>query len=239
MNDPFATSNPTTFADTPNATSSPESASGHTHSGSPAGLTTVASGPEAAPASPSVPPAKEKERQTSATCGRSGSISSASAALTQSLVNRLKRRFGTDGSILFKLTWKVKDTPSLRSVSLLRASGRRISDSDCGSSQTLPKAAWPTPQTMDTLPPMDYERRLNHPSRPGRKVSGNLREVVTLASWPTPKTSDNKGNCYEPQEDCRRTELRKAVALAGPRPCRFTSISRFASRFATTALATR
>jgi hypothetical protein len=46
---------------------------------------------------------------------------------------------------------------------------------------------------MDTLPPMDYEKRLNHPGRPGRTVSGNLREVVTLTSWPTPKTRDNKG----------------------------------------------
>ena len=49
-----------------------------------------------------------------------------------------------------------------------------------------PLASWPTPQTMDTLPPMDYEKRLNHPGRPGRTVSGNLREVVTLASWPSP-----------------------------------------------------
>ena len=48
------------------------------------------------------------------------------------------------------------------------------------------RTSWPTPQTMDTLPPMDYERRLNHPGRPGRTVSGNLREVVTLTSWPMP-----------------------------------------------------
>ncbi len=54
---------------------------------------------------------------------------------------------------------------------------------------------WPTPQCMDTLPPMDYERRLNHPSRPGRNVSGNLREVVTLAAWPTPQ-EDNANNSY-------------------------------------------
>ena len=43
------------------------------------------------------------------------------------------------------------------------------------------QAGWPTPQTMDTLPPMDYQKRLNHPSRKGRSVSGNLREVVTIA----------------------------------------------------------
>ena len=56
-------------------------------------------------------------------------------------------------------------------------------------------AGWPTPQTMDTLPPMDYERRLNHPSRPGRKTSGNLREVVTIAGWPSPTAQDgSRGN---------------------------------------------
>jgi len=58
-------------------------------------------------------------------------------------------------------------------------------------------ASWPTPQTMDTLPPMDYEKRLNHPGRPGRTVSGNLREVVTLTSWPTPQTRDNKNGWDE------------------------------------------
>ena len=53
-------------------------------------------------------------------------------------------------------------------------------------SPSLPSVAeqisgWPTSQTMNTLPPMDYEKRLNHPSRQGRSVSGNLREVVTIA----------------------------------------------------------
>ena len=56
-----------------------------------------------------------------------------------------------------------------------------------------PLAGWPTPQGMDHLPPMEYARRLNHPSRPGRTVSGNLREVVTLAGWPTPQ-EDNANN---------------------------------------------
>jgi len=55
---------------------------------------------------------------------------------------------------------------------------------------TAKVTGWPTPQTMDTLPPMDYEKRLNHPSRPGRKTSGNLREVVTIAGWPSPTTTD-------------------------------------------------
>jgi hypothetical protein len=36
-----------------------------------------------------------------------------------------------------------------------------------------------------------------------------------LAGWTTPKTSDAKGNPYEPEPGCRRTELRKTVSLAG------------------------
>jgi hypothetical protein len=35
------------------------------------------------------------------------------------------------------------------------------------------------------------------------------------SGWPTPKTSDAKGNCYEPDQECRRTELRKTVSLSG------------------------
>jgi hypothetical protein len=49
---------------------------------------------------------------------------------------------------------------------------------------------FPTPNTMDHLPPMDKEKRLNHPSRPGRKVSGNLREEVIYRMFPTPSSSD-------------------------------------------------
>ena len=122
-------------------------------------------------ASPSAPQEKAKEQQTSATCGRSGSTSSASAALTQSLVNRLKQQLNTDGSILFNLTWKEKDTPSLRSVSLLRASGRRTFDNDCGS--------WPTPTQSDT-------------TGAGHAAQGdlNLRTMSQMASWPTPCTQD-------------------------------------------------
>ena len=61
-------------------------------------------------------------------------------------------------------------------------------------------AGWPTPQTMDTLPPMDYERRLNHPSRPGRKTSGNLREIVTIAGWPSPTAQDGSRGTIRPQD---------------------------------------
>ena len=207
----------TILKDTLNATSSPESASGVTHCDELNGQMIDLFGQVVARANHSAPQAPKKARPMIVTSGQFGLISSASADLELSLVNKLKQRLTTDGSILFNLIWKEKTTPAGRSVYRLRASGRRISDNDCGSWRTpaafdpiggvkdimelirnkapspqlklrdqAPLASWPTPQTMDTLPPMDYEKRLNHPGRPGRTVSGNLREVVTLASWPSP-----------------------------------------------------
>jgi hypothetical protein len=66
---------------------------------------------------------------------------------------------------------------------------------------------FPTPNTMDHLPPMDKEKRLNHPSRPGRKVSGNLREEVIYRRFPTPSESEDaagtpKGKMQRMLGDC-------------------------------------
>ena len=201
---------PVTLPDLFSAISSPALVAGATPCALPDGPRTDLFGQAVAPANLSVPLARKKAPPMIGISGLPGSISFASAALTLSLVSRLKARLTTDGSILFSLTWKAKATPAGRSVSLLRASARRISDNDFGlwptpntmeGGQTSMGGkrkgellmgglvGWPTPQTMDTLPPMDYERRLNHPGRPGRTVSGNLREVVTLTSWPTPQAS--------------------------------------------------
>ena len=56
-------------------------------------------------------------------------------------MSKLKQRLDTAGSTLFKLTWKQKDTPAGRSVSLLRVSKRPISDNAFGS--------WPTPNANE------------------------------------------------------------------------------------------
>jgi hypothetical protein len=42
-----------------------------------------------------------------------------------------------------------------------------------------------------------------------------LNHAANLAGWPTPKANDGRGNCYEPEPECKRTELRKTVTLAG------------------------
>ena len=125
----------------PNAISLPESASGVTPCASPNGLTTGPFGQALAPASLSASQGQDAALPTNAICGPRGSISSASADLELSLVSKLKQRLGTAGSTLFNLTWKVKDTPAGRSVSLLRVSKRPISDSASGS--------WPTPNANE------------------------------------------------------------------------------------------
>jgi hypothetical protein len=253
---------PVTLPDLFSAISSPVLAAGATPCALPDGPRTDLFGRAVARANPSAPLARKKAPLMIDTSGLSGSISSASAALESSLVSKLKQRLTTDGSTLFKLTWREKATPAGRLVSRLAASARRISGNDFGLWQT-PKAldgvfstprttgrpmhrathlqtqtialltnadptlaswptpntpsggpnvkstpthtggmdlegavtltSWPTPQTMDTLPPMDYEKRLNHPGRPGRTVSGNLREVVTIVGWPTPIVGDTTG----------------------------------------------
>ena len=162
----------TILKDTPNATSSPESASGVTHCDELNGQMIDLFGQVVARANHSAPQAPKKARPMIVTSGQSGLISSASADLELSLVNKLKQRLTTDGSILFNLIWKVKATPAGRQVYRLRASARRTLDNDCGS--------WPTTLTAD-----------------GRgSAGGGKRELPNVAKWvgwPTTSTRDYKG----------------------------------------------
>jgi len=125
-----------TCAVTRNATSSLESVSGAMRCDSLNGQMTGQFGQEAALVNPLASLEQEQEPLTNAISGLPGSISSASAALTLSLVNKLKQQLDTGGSILFKLTWKEKTTPAGRLVYRLQASARRTSDNDYGSLPT-------------------------------------------------------------------------------------------------------
>ena len=233
------------FPNTPNATSSPESAAGAWHFALPESPTTGPCGPEAVPARPSPPPGSSSGSKTPGICGLSSSSSLKSAGLQLSLANRLKRRFGTDGWIVYKETWREKATPSGRSYSAHTASAHRTSGSgstgvlgwptpssltrgaehmrDCKNGQmksettgtsfgmNIETAAmmvpmseagflldgWPTPQTMDSLPPMEEEKRLNPPSRMGRAGSGNLREAVVYADPTIGETPPPSGAATE------------------------------------------
>ncbi len=76
--------------------------------------------------------AKEQDLLTSGTYGPRFSISSESMRLKQCLVNKLRQKVALDGSILYKLTWKEKVTPSGRPVYALLASGRSTSGKGYG-----------------------------------------------------------------------------------------------------------
>ena len=192
MNDQFQMSDLPTWLGTPNATSSQASEAGALLCDSQDGLTTGPCGPAVAHASLSASQARDMGWLTSGTYGRIGSILYGQSDLRQCLVSRLKQRLTTDGSTLFKMTWKEKVTPSRQSVSLLRASGLRISDSGSGS--------WPTPVANDDN--KSPEAHLAMKQRMGvRDGSNSNRTEITslqvmaktaLSSWPTTTTRDHK-----------------------------------------------
>jgi hypothetical protein len=152
--------------------------SGATHYVNQDGLIVDLFGQVVAHANPSALQATAQEQPTSATYGQSGLNSLSSADLTLFLANKLKAQLSTDGSTLFKMTWKEKTTSLGLRVSLLRASVRRISDTDCTS--------WRSPQKSDG------EGGVME-IRPGTAGKYKLRDEAHLASWPTTSTRDHKG----------------------------------------------
>jgi hypothetical protein len=167
----------TTFADTHSAISSPESVSGRTRFDSPDGLMIDLFGPVPVRANLSPRQAKELGLLTSGTSGRRGTTSSASAALQSSLASRLQARMSTLGSTLFSMTWKPWITPAPRTLSRLRASVRRTSETALSS--------WPTPTTRDHK---DGSECANVP------LNALLGRVAWLASWPTPNAGPQNDN---------------------------------------------
>src|SRR5581483_1130299 len=170
MSEVFPTYNLTTCEATPSVISLQVLRDGLSLCNSPDGPQIDLFGPALVPASPTAQPESVKATPTSATCGLSSSVSSASAALQQSLENRLRRQLSLDGSIEYSLTWKVKATPAGRQYCLLRASGRRTSGRDC--------SGWPSPKASNT-------------TGAGTRGKGG-ENLQTVAGWATPTTRDHK-----------------------------------------------
>jgi hypothetical protein len=203
-----------------NAISLPESASGHTHSGEPDGPTTGPSGPDLARANLSARQAKAAGLLTSGTCGRRGSISSASASLQSSLENRLRARTALLGSTLYTLTWKQRVTLSGLAICALRASGRRTSDKGSG------LLGWPTPAARDFRSESASEEY--HQGRADQVRGKPLPWVAhMLAGWPTPNAgpqNDTDSKWQERRTECKERHgnngfgmtLGMASTLAGP-----------------------
>jgi hypothetical protein len=182
MNDQSKILLPQILQDTPSVISSQESADGPTPCVSQDGETAGPYGLEAVLANLSARQAKEKGLLTSGTYGQHGSISSESVSLASCLESKLKRRLTTDGSTLFRLTWKESVTPSGRPYYLLRALARRTSDTDCGS---LLKH-WTTPQAHDTNGRSEHQKE-KHGTKHGCAC---LVNEAKLSSWPTPNATN-------------------------------------------------
>lgn len=168
------------YNNTLSATSSPVSESGASPCAMPGSATTPESGVEVALVSLSHRQVKQMGLTTSGTCGPLSNISSASADLQLSLENKLRARTQTLGSTLYKMTWKPWVTPLGRSRSRLRASVRRISETDC----TGLEKGYPTPTRNDSIrmPAQDFAKTSNM----------TLNHVAVLSGWVTPSARDWK-----------------------------------------------
>lgn len=202
-----------TFQDIPNAIFSQELADGVSRFEKQGGKMIDLSGQDRAHVSLSVQPENKKDCQMTGTYGRSGSNLLNSADLSRFLANKLKQQLDMDGLILFAMTWKTKDTPSGRSVCLLRASARRISGNVCGS--------WPTPSTRDHKGGYQGGRMRN-----GKLSTDVLDVTAQLTHWPTPQAIDGNGKGREGRlkKDGRRNpnapgsyrmDLKDTVLLSG------------------------
>lgn len=159
----------------PRVTSSRESEAGPTLFDLLDGQQTGPSGPEAAHASPSAQPESARESKTSATYGRFGFSSFASASLQSFLESRLRPRLVKGGSTLYIMTWKTKATPLGRRYCQLVASARRTCDN--GSS------GWPSASARDWK---------NGKSNLHGKNARPPNEVAMLAAWCSPISQDAK-----------------------------------------------
>lgn len=204
MNDLSKTCCPTTCEASLNAISSRESASGPLPCAELGGLTIAQFGQALAPANLSARQARELGLLTSGICGPVFSTLSPSVRLQSSLENRLRARLSSLGSTLYTLTWKPWVTPSGPSRFRLRASVRRISETDY--------FGWPTPTTAvidhKSRPPIIGNRKATDP-----QIS--LADIAFhLAGWPTVTAADASRGAKDARPWDTGRPLNQIVALS-------------------------
>lgn len=172
-------SQPETSLGSPSVTSSQASESGSTPCDLPVSPIAPGSGRGARPASRSLKSDSSKASPTIAISGLSGDASSRSTALTSSLVNSLKERLALAGSTLYRMTWKEKVTPSLRSVSRLAASVPRTCGTGSGSWVTPTARDWKDTPGMATTRPDGRSRLDQLPRQAALVISGPTPNGVT------------------------------------------------------------
>lgn len=177
--------NPESSQATPSATSSPESAGGHSPCNSQGGQPTDPSGLAAVLASLSPRQAKAMGLLTSGTCGPPGTGSLNSAGLQSWLASRLPAQLSDLGSTLYSLTWKPWVTPAGRTLVRQRASVRRTSVTD--------RTGWATPAARDyksaSASPEFLAGRADQAR--GKPLS---EQAFTLCGWPTPVVRDGRNS---------------------------------------------
>lgn len=170
----------TTSQSSPNAISSPVSASGLKLCVARDGAMIAPCGQALARANLSPRQAEEMGLLTSGIYGPTSMILSRSSSLRSSLENRLRARQGGRGSILYRLTWKHWTTPQGRQICALRGSTVRTSGKGSGG---LERKGWPTPQARDWKGPS---------GRAYKGIAHDLPSRSILSGWPTPTTRDHK-----------------------------------------------
>jgi len=183
-----STSGRVTSIDTIRSTPSRALASGPALCGTSDTGTQITSGPDHVLANLSPRQAKEAGLLTSGTYGPPSSISSRSAALQSCMANKLRARMGFAGSILFRLTWKERITPSGRPICALRASrwpqakrksGNRLSN---GYEGPFSLVLIPSSPPSYVIMPNGLTERL---------VSALRTSANGCAGWPTPQARDH------------------------------------------------
>ncbi len=192
---------PTTCADSLNATSSQASAGGRSRSGSPDGLMIDRSGAAPALASHSVRQAKAEGRTTRVTFGRSSAVSFASAALQSSLESRLRARLDGYGSPMYLLTSKHWPIAQQAPIYARRASGRSTSDSD--------SIGWPTATARDAHRGGQAKRAMGE-----TRHGSNLQDFAQIAGWPTAAARDWKSERASDDYNAERWEQTRGKPLS-------------------------
>lgn len=181
-----------------NAIFSPESEFGGMAFDALGGLTIVEFGAALAPANLSARQAAALGLTTSGTCGPRGTTSLRSAALQESLASKLRAKTGSNGSTLYRLTWKTRVTPSGRPICALRGSPNKAAaaaDFICGNGNisSQPLKGWTTPQAHDVSGRSKTQKAI-HGTKHG---CADLVNEALATGWPTPTSKESAGGEYQ------------------------------------------
>ncbi len=159
-----------------------------------------------APANLSAQRVSVKAKTTNDMSGRNSFGSLESAALTQSLANRLKERLGTGGSMEYSQTWKEKATPAGRLYWAHTARAHPTCDSGC--------TGWPTTGAQDEKWRYSTTEMALKRKESGRQIClealAHLVKQAALVGYPTPNVCDvNASRSDRAQQYSTRWMLRK------------------------------